>query len=202
MGRSLRVGASCEVAARDLLGAVVVHDNAERRVAIRITEVEAYSGEGLDPASHAHRGLTKRNEVMFGPAGFAYVYFVYGMHWCMNVVTGVEGAASAVLLRAGEVIDGVDLARSRRNVRADRDLARGPARLAQALGVDGSFTGTNLLDPASPVRIEAARRVPASLISTGPRVGIRVGTEIPWRFWITGDPTVSEFKAGALKKRK
>jgi DNA-3-methyladenine glycosylase len=157
-------------------------------VAVRITEVEAYDGEN-DPASHAFRGRTPRNEVMFGPAGFLYVYFSYGMHWCANVVVGEAGRASAVLLRAGEVVDGVDLARSRRGERvADRSLARGPACLTQALGIGREHDGMDLrghltLPPARPADVSA-----------GPRVGVSLAHDVPWRFWVTGDRTVSSYK--------
>src|SRR5437763_9908483 len=114
--------------ARDLLGAVLVCGD----VALRLTEVEAYAG-GRDPASHAFRSRTARNAVMFGPGGHAYVYFTYGMHFCVNLVCGPDGAASAVLLRAGEVVSGVDTALVRRGAVARRDLARGPARMTMAL---------------------------------------------------------------------
>ena len=120
--------------APDLLGAVVTHRSAAGPVSVRLTEVEAYDGES-DPGSHAFRGRTPRNEVMFGPPGRVYVYFTYGMHWCMNLVCGSPGSASAVLLRAGEVVEGLPLATSRRTTtRSPRDLARGPARLTVALG--------------------------------------------------------------------
>jgi DNA-3-methyladenine glycosylase len=123
-------GPVLEVAPR-LLGARFTHAG----VTVRLTEVEAYDGAD-DPGSHAHRGMTARNEVMFGPPGHLYVYFTYGMHHCCNVVCGPEGRASAVLLRAGEVVDGLDLARERRPGSSDRDLARGPARLCKALALD------------------------------------------------------------------
>ncbi|MFD0823650.1 DNA-3-methyladenine glycosylase, partial [Micromonospora zhanjiangensis] len=131
-----------ETAARGLLGCRLTAGG----VTVRLTEVEAYAGSGGDPASHAYRGRTRRNAVMFGPAGHAYLYFTYGMHWCLNVVTGPDGEASAVLLRAGEVVDGLDIARSRRPaVRRDVDLARGPARLCSTLGLDGAAYGAWLL---------------------------------------------------------
>lgn len=174
---------AAEVAPR-LLGGVLTHAG----VAVRITEVEAYDGEN-DPASHAYRGRTPRNEVMFGPAGHLYVYFSYGMHWCANVVVGEPGRASAVLLRAGEVVDGVDLARSRRGERVvDRSLARGPACLTQALGIgrehDGMDLRGHLTLPSTP---------PAD-VSVGPRVGVTLAHDVPWRFWVTGDRTVSSYK--------
>ncbi|WP_020520048.1 DNA-3-methyladenine glycosylase [Catelliglobosispora koreensis] len=172
-------------AAKRLLGSLI-HGNG---VTIRLTETEAYAGLGEDEASHAHRGVTKRNGIMFGPPGFLYVYFTYGMHWCANVVCGPEGSASAVLLRAGEVVDGLDLARSRRAGHKDRDLARGPARLAQALGLDAAANGANLLDAHSPVRLSLE---PASTaVLSGPRIGIRKEVARPWRFWLAGEPTVS-----------
>jgi DNA-3-methyladenine glycosylase len=130
---------------------------------------------------------------MFGPAGYLYVYFTYGMHWCANIVTGVEGRASAVLLRAGEVVDGVELAIERRGSAVPhKDLARGPARLAMALGLDGSANGLNVLDPASPVRLTL--RKPPREFETGPRVGVAKEAERPWRFWLPGEPTVSPYR--------
>ena len=146
--------------ARDLLGCVVEHRSAAGPVAVRLTEVEAYDGEA-DPGSHAFRGRTARNATMFGPPGRTYVYFTYGMHWCMNLVCSPPGAASAVLLRAGEVVSGAPLARSRRTAsRSDRDLARGPARLTVALGVTGELDGTDATDPGSVLRPCCAGALP------------------------------------------
>ena len=174
--------------APDLLGCLLVSAG----VTVRITETEAYAGEGADPASHAHRGRTPRNGVMFGPAGRLYVYFTYGMHWCANVVTGPDGEASAVLLRAGEVIDGVEFARERRPGSSDRDLCRGPARLATALALDAAALGLDLLDPCSPVRLLTGSRTAPVL--AGPRVGVTLGADTPWRFWLDGDPSVSAYR--------
>jgi DNA-3-methyladenine glycosylase len=182
------------VAAPRLLGARLVSDSPEGRVALRITEVEAYGGQGEDPGSHAFRGQTPRNATMFGPPGHLYVYFTYGMHWCANVVTGPDGSASAVLLRAGEVFDGLDVARRRRrSSRSDRDLARGPARLSVALGLTGDHDGLDLLDPSSPVRLTVPRR-PLPLYAVTPRTGVSgAGAATPWRF--TADhPTVSPYR--------
>ena len=192
----MRLDRRADQVAPELLGCLLVGHG----VTVRLTEVEAYSGEGLDPASHAHRGPTPRNALMFGPSGRLYVYFTYGMHWCANVVTGPEGRASAVLLRAGEVVDGLELARERRPRATDRDLCRGPARLAKALALDGASLGLDLLDAASPVRLlpRAGRKPPVAI---GPRVGITVGVETPWRFWIEGDRTVSAYKPGVRKVR-
>lgn len=176
-------GPAAEVAPR-LLGGVLTHAG----VAVRITEVEAYDGEN-DPASHAFRGRTPRNEVMFGPAGHLYVYFSYGMHWCANVVVGESGRASAVLLRAGEVVDGVDLARSRRGERVvDRSLARGPACLTQALGIGREHDGMDLRGHLT------LPSTPPPDVSVGPRVGVTLAHDVPWRFWVTGDRTVSSYK--------
>ena len=179
----------------------MVTDRPRGRVAVRLTEVEAYSGEGMDPASHAHRGPTPRAEIMFGPPGRLYVYFSYGVHWCANVVVGPEGRGSAVLLRAGDVVVGEELARSRRPAaRAARDLARGPARLTQALAIGPADKGADLLDAASPVRLHAGE--PPSAVSAGPRVGISVATELPWRFWEAGAPSVSVFRAGGKPRSR
>jgi DNA-3-methyladenine glycosylase len=187
-----------EQVAPTLLGARLVHGD----VVVRLTEVEAYGGEA-DPGSHAYRGRTPRTEIMFGRAGVAYVYFSYGMHWCMNVVTGTEGSASAVLLRAGEVVAGLDLARSRRPGSAERDLARGPARLCRALDVDGSCGGADLLSPSSPLRLLPAVVPPDAMrVRRGPRVGVAgAGAHTPWRFWLDGELTVSAYRAAVARKR-
>ena len=183
-----------------LLGAVVSSTVDGAEVAVRLTEVEAY--EGLDdPASHAYRGLTRRTSVMFGPAGHLYCYFTYGMHWCANVVCDVDGRASAVLLRAGEIVRGVELARERRPAaRTDRDLARGPARLATCLGLGAATNGVDLLAADSPVRLERMPLRRSRGIVTGPRVGISSAAERPWRFWLDGEPSVSVYKLGGRKR--
>lgn len=180
------------VAAPRLLGAELHH----RGVGVRITEVEAYDGAN-DPGSHAYRGRTERNATMFGAAGHLYVYFVYGMHHCCNVVTGTVGAASAVLLRAGEVTAGHHLARARRGENVtDRDLARGPARLCVSLAIDRSLDGSDLAE--SRVRLSLAVDPPAE-VARGPRVGLRQAAERPWRFWIAGDPTMSPYRPAARR---
>jgi DNA-3-methyladenine glycosylase len=196
---------SLEVAP-DLLGCVIAHETPEGTVAVRLTEVEAYAGAS-DPASHAYHGRTARNAVMFGPPGHVYVYFTYGMHFCMNLVCQGQTGASAVLLRAGRVIDGVPLASARRAGRLARaapreiDLARGPARLCEALGVDRSQDGADAADPASPLRALAAPRpVAAAGISRGPRVGVSRAADRNWRFWVTGDPAVSPYRAYAPRR--
>ena len=186
--------------ARSLLGCWVVTDRPEGRVALRLTEVEAYSGSGIDPAAHSHRGPTPRASIMFGPPGRLYVYFSYGVHWCANVVVGPEGDGEAVLLRAGEVVLGEELARSRRpSARSPRDLAGGPARLTQTLAIGRDDLGTDLLHASSAVRLH---RGPApAAISAGPRVGISLATDLPWRFWETDAPSVSVFRAGGKSRR-
>jgi DNA-3-methyladenine glycosylase len=185
-------------AARGLLGCLV---NAGG-VTVRLTEVEAYGGVDADPASHAHRGPTPRNTVMFGPPGFAYVYFVFGMHWCLNVVVEPAGRAAAVLVRAGEVVGGLDLARQRRGEAvSDRDLARGPARLTKALGIDKSADGTSLVDGSGPVTL-APPVGPVGAVLSGPRVGVVGGAETPWRFWLAGDPTVSAYRPHVPRARR
>ncbi|MFZ2016787.1 MAG: DNA-3-methyladenine glycosylase [Nocardioides sp.] len=182
-------------AAPRLLGAVVRHGE----VACRLTEVEAYDGTH-DPGSHAYRGRTARNAVMFGPPGHLYVYFTYGMHWCANVVCGPEETPSAVLLRAGEVVDGLDLARSRRTTaRHDRALARGPALLCQALGIDATANGHDLT--TAPLTLTLADEA-ATEVMTGPRVGLRLAADRPWRFWLADDPTVSTYRPAAPRPRR
>ena len=198
---------SVEVAP-DLLGCVLEHETADGLVAVELTEVEAYAGRS-DPASHAYRGKTRRNAVMFGPPGHAYVYFTYGMHFCVNMVClGEEGSASAVLLRAGAIIAGEDLARARRargpGVVASRDLARGPARLCQALAIDRSLDGADVCVAQSPLRVRTGAGHPArsAKILTGPRVGVSSAAEIPWRYWYEGDPTVSVYRPHVPRRPK
>ncbi len=181
---ALLAGEVTEVAPR-LLGAVLRHGD----VAVRLTEVEAYDGSD-DPGSHAFRGRTARNAAMFGPPGHLYVYFTYGMHHCCNVVTGPEGRAGAVLLRAGEVVEGIDAARRRRPRSSDRDLARGPARLCRALALDRDHDGSDLAEP--PLTLEPAART--SEFVTGPRVGLREAPDRPWRYWIPGERSVSSYR--------
>lgn len=197
VSRQQLAGASVGVAPT-LLGAYLVSEVAGERVEVRLTEVEAYAGE-VDPASHAYRGRTPRNAVMFGPAGHLYVYFTYGMHFCCNVVCGPDGTAAAVLLRAGEVVEGLELARRRRPAaRSDRELARGPARLAAALGLGRAQNGVDLLDPAGQVRLAGRLgSVDAERVEVGPRVGVSSASDLPWRFWITGEPTVSSYRRSA-----
>ncbi len=256
--------------APELLGCVLEHETAAGLVAVELTEVEAYAGQA-DPASHAYRGMTRRNAVMFGPPGHAYVYFTYGMHFCVNLVCLGEGTVSAVLLRAGAVIEGEDLARARRSSHrpgrarnpetspqapphqapphqapphqapphqapphqapphqapiAWRDLARGPARLCQALDIDRSLDGADVCVASSPLRLRPARlgtnagaritvrsgTAPAQgddpveaprEIASGPRVGVSMAAEVPWRFWLAGDPTVSAYRAHVPRQRK
>lgn len=174
-----------------LLGWRLSSASADGVVSIRLTEVEAYAGEA-DPASHAFRGRTARNAVMFGPVGHLYVYFSYGMHWCANVVVGTDGVAAAVLLRAGQVVEGVELARARRGpLVADRSLARGPACLTQALGIGREQNGASLTS-SGPLSLTYGE--PPTAVSSGPRVGVSRAPDVPWRFWATGDTTVSAYK--------
>lgn len=183
--------------APDLLGRVLVHG----QVAVRITETEAYGLPGQDPASHTFRGPSPRNAVMFGPPGHLYVYFTYGMHFCANLSCLPEGQGCGVLLRAGEVVEGVEIARARRGQAADRDLARGPARLAVAMGFDRSHNGLDCFSGAA-LSVDEGSPPPAALIRTGPRTGVSTGAETPWRFWIEGDPTVSPYRRHVPKVRK
>jgi len=190
-------------AARALLGARLVRvadaSGTTRRVG-RIVEVEAYMGED-DRASHARMGPTARNRVMFGRAGTAYVYLVYGMHHCLNVVTGAASFPAALLIRAVEPFEGTDAMRSARAATGrrpvpDARLAAGPGLVGVAFGIDRAVTGTDLCDPASPLRLEPAPGGEASPeIVTKPRVGVGYAGEpwvsVPWRFLVAGSPSVS-----------
>jgi DNA-3-methyladenine glycosylase len=185
-----------------LLGCVLESESDEGIVAVTLTEVEAYNGEA-DPASHAYRGRTARNAVMYGPPGYAYVYFTYGMHFCVNVVCMPAGTASAVLLRAGQVVAGEELARRRRPADGTaRNLARGPARLCQALGITRTLDGADLCDQASPLRLRpGTRSEEKTSIDTGPRVGVSAGADVPWRFWLDGEPSVSAYRPWVPRRR-
>ncbi|MGH8894579.1 MAG: DNA-3-methyladenine glycosylase [Actinomycetes bacterium] len=177
-----------------LLGWSLQHTTPDGTVVVSLTEVEAYDGTS-DPASHAFRGRSARNQVMFGPAGRLYVYLSHGLHNCANVVTGPDGDASAVLLRAGRVSHGVDLARTRRGERvADRSLARGPGCLGQALGLTTEHDSRDLLAAGSLTLRPPRRWVDPSSVVSGPRVGVSRADDVAWRFWLTGDATVSAYR--------
>lgn len=215
--------------AHDLLGTSLVHRSAEGTVVLRLTEVEAYGGAD-DPGSHAYRGVTPRNRSMVEDGGHLYAYRHLGLHTCLNVVTGPAGSPAAVLLRGAEVVEGAEVALRRRTqrgvVRADRDLARGPARLSVALGVGADHDGDDLVRPDScltlhlgrsttPAGGEAARHgvaggdpshdVVRAAVSRGPRVGVSGaggdGELHPWRLWLTGEPTVSAYRAVSARRR-
>lgn len=196
-----------------LLGSTLTVARGGTVVGVRLTEVEAYEGQ-RDPGSHAYRGRSSRNATMFGPAGHVYVYFTYGMHWCMNIVCGTEGTSSAVLLRAGEVTVGLDAAVARRGAPAGPRLASGPARLAQALGIGAGDDGSVLLSGPGPDDHAAqasdgiwlsgirSRRRPGTL--TGPRTGVSGpggGPEFPWRFWLPDEPSVSPYRPAVPRRR-
>lgn len=190
-------GPVAEVAPR-LLGATLRTSTPAGVVAVRLVEVEAYAGPD-DPASHAHRGRTPRTATMFGPPGRLYVYLSHGLHHCLNVVTGPEDTAAAVLLRAGVVSEGLDLVRLRRPGVGDRDLVRGPGRLGRALGVDLSWDGVELLGPG-PAQLVLADRAVAP-VACGPRVGVSRAADVLWRWWVPGEPAVSPYRRAAKAER-
>ena len=212
-------------------GLAVTELVAAELVAAELVEVEAYMGSA-DPASHAFRGMTARNEVMFGAPGYAYVYFTYGMHFCVNLVCQPAGVASAVLLRAGRIVAGGELAAERRlggaraagagagvagagaagaggvgaspGSRRFEQLASGPARLCQALGIAREQNGLDVCDPDGELRICAPAGFsgrPGDRIATGPRVGVSSGAEVPWRYWIAGDRAVSAYRPHVPRNR-
>lgn len=191
-----------------LLGGVLTVTVDSETVALRITEVEAYHGKGTgpvpDPGSHARMGYTKRNATMWGEPGHLYVYLSHGIHSCANVVCGPEGEAGGILLRAGEIVDGIDIARRRRPAaRTDRELARGPGRLGDAMGLRHALhDGIDIIDPApfgGAVASLQLPSIPLQTVASGPRVGIAglAGTDaFPWRYWVPGDRSVSPFRWG------
>lgn len=188
--------------APDLLGRVLVRVTDQGPIELRLTEVEAYAGE-IDPGSHAFRGRTPRNKVMFGPPGHSYVYFTYGMWHCLNLVCGPEGMASGVLLRAGEIGVGAEQARKRRlSARNDKELAKGPARLATALDIDRALDGSDVVaGPMAPLSVLHGSPPARDQVRNGPRTGVGGdGSHQPWRFWINGDSTVSPYRAHAPRR--
>ncbi|WP_062649936.1 DNA-3-methyladenine glycosylase [Streptomyces maremycinicus] len=190
--------------AQDLLGRLLVRTTPDGPITLRITEVEAYDGPN-DPGSHAYRGPTARNGVMFGPPGHVYVYFTYGMWHCMNLVCGPDGVASAVLLRAGEIVEGAEWARKRRlSARNDMELAKGPARLATALDVDRALDGTDACATGdTPLRMLTGTPVGSDQVRSGPRTGVSGdGAVHPWRYWVADDPTVSPYRAHVPRRRR
>lgn len=170
----------------DLLNKVLVRDDGRRA---RIVETEAYLAVD-DPASHSHRGPTRRNATMFGPPGHLYVYFTYGLHWCCNPVCGAPGEGTAVLLRAAEPLAGLDAMRAARPGASDRDLCRGPARLCAAFGIDGRLDGADLVAGGSLRIVDDGTPPPAAAVAR-PRIGIRHAAERPWRWYVAGSRFVS-----------
>jgi DNA-3-methyladenine glycosylase len=179
-----------DAVARSLLGARLVAEVGGARTVCEIVETEAYTGPD-DAASHAHIrfGVTPRNRVMYGPPGIAYVYLIYGMHWCLNVVTGPAGHPAAVLIRAARPLEGLDAMRARRPGRPDVDLLRGPGKLTQALGIDGTHDDHPLQE--APLWLEAGEAVPDTQVVTGPRIGITRDVALPLRFLVRGSRYVS-----------
>lgn len=197
-----------------LLGGVLRRADASGAVALRLTEVEAYRGSD-DPGAHTFRGKTARNATMFGPGGRVYCYFTYGMHHAVNIVAGPEGSGWGVLVRAGSMVEGFELAAERRHARRRTaiagELARGPGNVAQALGAtladDGAaFVGRGGRAEGAPVSRPAWSFEPATeqpAFTTGPRVGVSGpggdASAYPWRFWIPGEPSVSAYRAAARR---
>ncbi len=175
-----------EQVAPELVGRLLRRDG----VTARIVETEAYHQD--DPACHAHRRRTVRNAPLFGPPGHAYVYFSYGMHWCFNIATGVEGVGEGCLIRAAEPLDGLEVVRVRRPGVRERDLLRGPARLCAGLDIHGAYSGADLCGAETFIAVLDDGASPA--VSRGPRVGVSQGADAPWRWWVTGSPWVSAYQ--------
>jgi len=177
---------------RELLGAYVHRRLGDTELIGRIVETEAYHHS--DPASHSYRGMTERNKIMFGEAGFAYVYFTYGMHYCANVVTGFIGGAEAILLRALEPINGIEeMLQRRKKARTEKDLLSGPGKLCEAFGITRDQNGTDLIT-SDDLFLTTGKLTKAEKVGVTTRVGITVGVEKEWRFFIKNNPFVSKGK--------
>jgi DNA-3-methyladenine glycosylase len=188
LGREFFARPAREVA-RALVGTLLVR--ADEGLVARIVEAEAYHQD--DPASHAYGRRTARNAPLYGPPGHAYVYLNYGIHWCLNVATGQDGVGEGCLLRAAEPLEGLDVLRARRGgATRDRDLLRGPGRLGQAYGLDGSWSGRDLCGDGAVLSLGDDGARPEVL--AGPRVGVSRAADLPWRFWAAGSPWVSSYK--------
>jgi DNA-3-methyladenine glycosylase len=190
LSRSFYARETTAVAA-ELLGKCLVRRTSKGDIVAKIVEVEAYRGAD-DPASHAYKGLTDRNLPMFGEAGCAYVYFIYGNHYCLNATTEQKGVPGAVLIRAVEIADGVEIARKYRKGRSNIDLSNGPGKLTKALNITRIHNGldltkTNELFICNPKTIENFE------IETSTRIGIKAGSEKPWRFYVRNNKFVSRF---------
>lgn len=184
--------------APDLLGRYLIVDEGRNSLGGRIVEVEAYIGED-DPACHAHLGRTRRNDTMYGPPGHAYVYFTYGNHWMLNVVTEREGFPAAVLIRALEPAIGQDAIRRRRKVKSERDLTNGPGKLTAALGITGRDNGADLR--RSRLLITRESHAPGQIGTSG-RIGVSTGSDLPWRFFDSASPCVSLYRLGTRASRR
>jgi DNA-3-methyladenine glycosylase len=174
--------------AKKLLGCAIVHESSDGTTVGIIVETEAYSQE--DAASHSCRGETARTKIMFGPGGYAYVYFTYGMHYCFNIVSGPAGHGQAVLIRALEPLEGIELMQKRRNKKLEKDLCSGPAKLVQAMGITMADYGKPLFE--STLFIKKSLHVSNEQIGVGPRIGISKAVDTPWRFWIKDNSFVSK----------
>lgn len=183
---SLNVSAS--EAAQRLLGCLLETEVHGKRVLVKIVETEAY--DQTDAASHSYNGKTKRTEIMFGPAGYLYVYFTYGMHYCCNVVVGEEGYGAAVLLRAIEPLEGADAIIQNRGGKTGVELTNGPAKLCQALGIDMKMNGHDLTK--TPLKLIERPEIAKKDIITTARIGISKAKDVPWRFYIRGNDYISK----------
>ncbi|HEX8182417.1 MAG TPA: DNA-3-methyladenine glycosylase [Candidatus Saccharimonadales bacterium] len=177
-----------DLAARRLLGCILIRELNGKKVVSRIVETEAYNQ--TDAASHSYRGVTPRTAIMFGPPGHLYVYFTYGMHYCCNVVTGAVGQGAAVLIRAVEPIEGIDILAQNRRGRTGLDMTNGPAKLCQAMRIDKALNGHDLR--TTPLQLEVQDPVSPDRIVQTTRIGIKQAQDVPWRFYIRGNQYVSK----------